>query len=119
MTENDKKEILRGDIFYADLGRNIGSDQCGIRPVMVIQNDVGNKFGPTIIVCPLTSEMKKASMPTHVSIGRKFGLPKESMALLEQIRVIDRARLGKYIGTVDQTLMVHINDAISISLGLK
>lgn len=119
MAENDKKEILRRDIFYADLGRNIGSEQCGIRPVMIIQNDVGNKFSPTIIICPLTSELKKVTMPTHVSLGKKFGLAKRSMALLEQIRVIDRTRLGKYIGTVDQSLMARIDDAISISLGLK
>lgn len=113
------EEILRGDIYNADLGYNTGSEQNGLRPVLVIQNNTGNKFSPTIIVSPITSEIKKPEMPTHVVLGRRFGLSLNSMVLLEQIRVIARERLGRFIGRVDSDTISRINQGICASLGLN
>ena len=110
--------IQKGDIFYADLGETVGSEQNGIRPVMVIQNDVGNKYSPTVIITPLTSKEKKLSQPTHVVIGKKFGLKEYSFALLEQIRTIDRTRLREYIGHADEQTMNCVNLALRASLHL-
>ena len=98
-------KIQKDDIFYADLGETVGSEQSGIRPVLVIQNDVGNKYSPTVIITPLTSKAKKLDQPTHVIIGKRFGLAEYSFALLEQVRTIDRARLLDYVGHADQNVM--------------
>ena len=110
--------IHKGDIFFADLGDTVGSEQSGVRPVLVIQNNVGNRFSPTIIVSPITSKIKKGTYPTHVIINPKCGLNETSMILLEQIRTIDKTRLGRYLGTVDDESMRKVDRAISVSLGL-
>ena len=106
------KCVRKGEIYYADLAPVKGSEQGGVRPVLVIQNDIGNKYSPTTIVCILTSQKNKSDIPTHVFLGQKFGLPKESFALLEQIRTIDKVRL-KLVGEIkdnimDQVISVHI-----------
>ena len=110
--------IQKGDIFYANLGETVGSEQSGIRPVLVIQNDVGNKFSPTVIITPLTSKAKKLTQPTHVEMGRRFGLTEHSYALLEQIRTIDRARLLDYVGHADDSVMRRVDKALRVSLNL-
>ena len=111
--------IQKGDIFYANLGETVGSEQSGIRPVLVIQNNVGNKYSPTLIITPLTSKAKKLAQPTHVIIGKSFGLTEYSYALLEQIRTIDRTRLLEYVGHVDESVMVIVDDALRVSLNLR
>ncbi len=111
--------IIRGDIFYADLSPVIGSEQGGIRPVLIVQNDIGNKYSPTVIVTAITSQINKAKLPTHIEIGADdYGLNKDSVILLEQIRTIDKKRLREKIGHLDEGLMHKVNDALSISLGL-
>ncbi len=112
------KEIKRGDIFYADLQPVIGSEQGGIRPVLVIQNNVGNHFSPTVIVAAITSR-RKNRMPTHVRLFRQQGLRKVSYVLLEQIRTIDRERLNDYIGTLNEKVMTDVDKAIEVSIGLN
>lgn len=112
-------KIKRGDLFYADLSPVVGSEQGGVRPVIVIQNDIGNKYSPTIIVVPVTSQTNKAKLPTHVKLaGKRFGLPKNSVALLEQVRTIDKKRLRDKLGSFDHKTMLKINEAIAISVGL-
>ncbi|MDD7306293.1 MAG: type II toxin-antitoxin system PemK/MazF family toxin [Peptoniphilaceae bacterium] len=112
-------KIKRGDLFYADLSPVVGSEQGGVRPVIVIQNDIGNKYSPTIIIVPVTSQTNKAKLPTHVKLSaNKFGLPKNSVALLEQVRTIDKKRLRDKIGSFDQSVMGKIDEAIAISVGL-
>ena len=111
--------IHKGDLYCADLGETIGSEQSGMRPVVVLQNNVGNKYSPTIIVSPLTTKNKKMFLPTHVDFGRRFGLKEESIALLEQIRTIDRSRLIKYIGKADGKTMRQVDVAIAASFGLS
>ena len=111
-------EIHRGDIFYADLSPVIGSEQDGFRPVLIIQNDVGNNHSPTVIVAPISSQIKKVEQPTHVLLPSELELPEESMVMLEQIRTVDRARLDSYIATADDNTMRTVNKAIRISLGL-
>ena len=111
-------EIHRGDIFYADLSPAIGSEQDGFRPVLIIQNDVGNNHSPTVIVAPISSQIKKVEQPTHVLLPSELELPEESMVLLEQIRTVDKARLDSYITTADDKTMRTVNKAIRISLGL-
>lgn len=111
--------VKRGDIFYADLSPVVGSEQGGVRPVLVVQNDVGNKYSPTVIVAAITSRINKAKMPTHIEIkGEEYGLSKDSVILLEQIRTIDKKRLKEKIGHIDDTAIDKINEAVSISLGL-
>lgn len=111
--------VRRGDIFYADLSPVIGSEQGGIRPVLVIQNDIGNKYSPTIIISAITSQINKAKLPTHVGItGQEYGLPKDSVVLLEQIRTIDKKRLREKIGRFDDEMMRYVDDALRISIGL-
>lgn len=111
--------VKRGDIFYADLSPVVGSEQGGIRPVLVVQNDVGNKYSPTIIVAAITSRINKAKMPTHIEIkGEEYGLSKDSVILLEQIRTIDKKRLKERIGHIDDTAIDAVNEAVSVSLGL-
>ncbi len=112
--------IKRGDIFYADLSPVIGSEQGGVRPVVVVQNDVGNKYSPTIIVAAITSQLNKAKLPTHVNVKAKtVPLPKNSVILLEQIRTIDKKRLRERIGRFGEDVMTVIDDAIKVSLGIK
>ena len=111
--------IKRGDIFYADLSPVVGSEQGGIRPVLVIQNDIGNKYSPTIIISAITSQINKAKLPTHVEIrAEDFGLLKDSVILLEQIRTIDKRRLREKIGKLDDDLMEKVNEGLYISVGL-
>lgn len=110
--------IRRGDIFYADLGDTVGAEQNGVRPVLVVQNDLGNFYSSTLIVAPLTTHAKKMTQPTHVEIGERFGLRGKSVALLEQIRTIDRSRLLEYIGRADKVALNEINAALRISLDL-
>lgn len=111
--------IKRGDIFYADLSPVIGSEQGGVRPVLVVQNDIGNKYSPTIIAAAITSQINKAKLPTHIEINAQdYGLQKDSVILLEQIRTIDKKRLREKIGHLDDELMEKVNEALSISFGL-
>lgn len=111
--------VKRGDIFYADLSPVIGSEQGGVRPVLVVQNDIGNKYSPTIIAAAITSQINKAKMPTHIEISAAdYGLNKDSVILLEQIRTIDKKRLKEKIGRLDKGLMEKVNHAIAISFGL-
>ena len=112
------KEIKRNEIYYADLNPVKGSEQGGIRPVLVIQNDTGNKHSPTTIVAAITSKEEKAKLPTHDEAG-SCGVERKSLALLEQIRTIDKSRLIKYVGELDGATVKDINEAIGISLGLK
>ncbi len=111
--------VKRGDIYYADLSPVVGSEQGGIRPVLIIQNDVGNKYSPTVIAAAITSQINKAKMPTHIELAAKeYGLNKDSVILLEQIRTIDKTRLHEKIGHLDAALMSTVNDALAISFGL-
>ena len=111
--------VKRGDIYYADLSPVVGSEQGGIRPVLVIQNDIGNKYSPTVIAAAITSQINKAKMPTHIELAAKdYGLNKDSVILLEQIRTIDKRRLREKIGRIDDGLMASVNNAFSISFGL-
>lgn len=112
-------QIKRGDIFYADLSPVIGSEQGGIRPVMIIQNDVGNRHSPTVICAAITSKMNKAKLPTHVEIdASKYHLVKNSVVLLEQVRTIDKQRLKDFICHVDNKLMCQVENALKVSLEL-
>ena len=111
--------IRRGDIYYADLSPVIGSEQGGLRPVLIVQNDVGNKYSPTVIAAAITSRMTKSKLPTHIDVfGEKVGLSKDSVILLEQIRTIDKKRLKEKMGHLDDNVMHQVNDAITISFGL-
>ena len=111
--------LKRGDIYYADLSPVIGSEQGGVRPVLVVQNNVGNKYSPTIIIAAITSQINKARLPTHVEINAPdYGLPKDSVVLLEQIRTIDKKRLREKIGKFDEDMMKIVDEALKISLGL-
>lgn len=112
--------IKRGDIYYADLSPVIGSEQGGVRPVLIIQNDIGNKYSPTVIAAAITSQINKAKLPTHIEIAApEYGLAKDSVILLEQIRTIDKKRLREKIGHVDEELMTKVNEALGISFGLQ
>ena len=112
-------EINRGEVFYADLSPVVGSEQGGIRPVLIIQNDVGNRYSPTVIAAAVTSQLNKSKLPTHIEIdAMKYGLPKDSVILTEQIRTIDKRRLKEKIGHVDEELMNSVNDALFVSFGL-
>ncbi len=111
--------IRRGDIFYADLSPVIGSEQGGLRPVLIVQNDVGNKHSPTVIAAAITSKLGKARLPTHIDVGgADAGLARDSVILLEQIRTIDKARLKERMGHLDDEIMRGVNSAISVSFGL-
>ena len=112
-------KVRRGEIFYADLGETVGSEQYGVRPVLIIQNDKGNENGPTTVVVGITSKLKKMHLPTHLYLGKRFGLSKESVLLAEQIITLDRQRIKGYIGTVDDVTMERVEEAIEISLGKK
>ncbi len=111
--------VKRGEIYYADLSPVVGSEQGGVRPILIIQNDVGNKYSPTVIVAAITSQINKARLPTHVEISAQdFGLPKDSVVLLEQIRTIDKKRLREKVGKFDDEMMEKIDEALKISVGL-
>ncbi len=112
-------KVKRGDIYYADLSPVIGSEQSGIRPVLIIQNDIGNKFSPTIIAIAITSRLK-AKLPTHIGIeGTKYGLDKDSVILAEQIRTLDKKRLKSKVGTLDKDTMEKVKRALEISFGIR
>lgn len=111
--------VKRGDIYYADLSPVVGSEQGGIRPVLIVQNDVGNKFSPTVIAAAITSQKDKTKLPTHISVSsQNCGLAKDSIVLLEQIRTIDKQRLKEHMGHLDDGAMNKIDEALSISFGL-
>ena len=111
--------VKRGDIYYADLSPVVGSEQGGVRPVLIIQNDVGNKYSPTVIATAITSQINKAKMPTHIELdANEYGLSKDSVVLAEQIRTIDKKRLKEKIGHLDDSLMDKVNEALEISFGL-
>ncbi len=111
--------IKRGDIFFADLSPVVGSEQGGHRPVLVIQNDVGNKYSPTVIVAAITSQMNKTKLPTHVEIGMLGnGLTKNSVVLMEQLRTIDKVRLKEKIGHIDEPAIQRVQNALTVSLGM-
>ena len=112
-------KIKRGDIFYADLSPVIGSEQSGIRPILIVQNDIGNKYSPTIIAVAITSKVKN-KMPTHIEIeGTKYGLDKNSVILAEQIRTLDKSRLKEKVGRLDKETLDKVKKAIEISCGLR
>lgn len=117
--------VKRGDIYYADLSPVVGSEQGGLRPVLIIQNDVGNRYSPTVIAAAITSRLSKTKLPTHIDVARAatvdsdcYGLARDSVILLEQIRTLDKRRLREKMGHLDERLMKQVNDAISVSFGL-
>ena len=111
--------VKSGDVYFADLSPVVGSEQGGIRPVLIIQNDIGNRFSPTVVVAAITAQIQKAKLPTHVEIDAKtYGFERNSVILLEQIRTIDKQRLTDKITGLDDELMHKVNEAIQISLGL-
>ncbi|MCC3377126.1 type II toxin-antitoxin system PemK/MazF family toxin [Cohnella sp. REN36] len=111
--------VKRGDVFYADLSPVVGSEQGGVRPVLVIQNDIGNRFSPTVIVAAITAQIQKAKLPTHVEIDAKLhGMERDSVVLLEQIRTIDKQRLTDKITHLEEEMMRKVDDALLISVGL-
>ena len=118
--------VKRGDIFYADLSPVIGSEQGGLRPVLIVQNDIGNKYSPTVIAAAITSKMGKTKLPTHIDVSRNIdfgtdmtGLARDSVILLEQIRTLDKKRLEEKMGHLDEDVMEKVNEAISVSFGLS
>ena len=111
-------DIKRGEIYYADLSPVVGSEQGGIRPVVIIQNNIGNKYSPTTIVAIITSRKTKANIPTHVWVDKDCGLPKESMIELEQIRTIDKSRLKERIGKINEFTRKQVDFKIRVSLGV-
>ena len=112
--------VKRGDMFYADLSPVVGSEQGGIRPVLIVQNDIGNKYSPTVIAAAVTSQINKAKMPTHIEIDAEmYGLNKDSVILMEQIHTIDKQRLKEKIGHIDDELMGKVNETLQISFGLQ
>ncbi|MCQ2484424.1 MAG: type II toxin-antitoxin system PemK/MazF family toxin [Clostridia bacterium] len=111
--------VRRGDIYYADLSPVVGSEQGGVRPVLIVQNDVGNKFSPTVIAAAITSQRFKTNLPTHIQVdAHGCGLSKDSIVLLEQVRTIDKRRLKEKMGNLDEYDMNRVNQALSVSLGI-
>lgn len=111
--------VKRGDIFYADLSPVVGSEQGGVRPVLIVQNDTGNRHSPTVIAAAITSQTGKARLPTHISVSPvSCGLPKESVILLEQVRTLDKRRLREKMGRLDEKVMHQVDAAIAVSFGL-
>jgi mRNA interferase MazF len=111
--------IKRGDIYYADLSPVVGSEQGGMRPVLIVQNDTGNRHSPTIIAAAITSQINKARLPTHIELSaRHYGLTRDSVVLLEQIRTLDKRRLKERVGRLDDMLMQRVDSAIAVSFGL-
>lgn len=113
-------QVKRGDIYYADLSPVVGSEQGGVRPVLIVQNNVGNKHSPTVIAAAITSQLNKAKMPTHIELGaRSFGLTKDSVILMEQIRTLDKRRLREKMGCLDADYMNRVDEALAVSFGLE
>jgi mRNA interferase MazF len=111
--------VKRGELYFADLSPVVGSEQGGVRPVLVVQNDVGNKYSPTIIAAAITSQLNKSNLPTHIELPQAgIGLPKDSVVLLEQIRTIDKKRLKDKIGELPKNVMDKVNEGLLISLGV-
>ena len=113
-----KMQITRGDIYYADLSPVVGSEQGGLRPVLIIQNDVGNRYSPTVIAAAITSRVGKTRLPTHIGVTADCGLSRDSVILLEQIRTLDKRRLREKIGHIDPSVMAEVDSALSVSFGL-
>lgn len=114
-----EQNVKRGDIYYADLSPVVGSEQGGIRPVLIVQNDTGNLHSPTVIAAAITSQINKARLPTHIELSaHSYGLMRDSVVLLEQIRTIDKRRLREKMGRLDDDLMQKVDDAIAVSFGL-
>lgn len=114
-----QKSVKRGDIYYADLSPVVGSEQGGIRPVLIVQNDTGNRHSPTVIAAAITSQTGKARLPTHIELGaRNYGLSRDSVILLEQVRTLDKSRLRERMGQLDAPTMRSVDEAIAVSLGL-
>ncbi|WP_345941590.1 type II toxin-antitoxin system PemK/MazF family toxin [Intestinimonas butyriciproducens] len=112
--------VRRGDIYYADLSPVVGSEQGGMRPVLIVQNNVGNRYSPTVIAAAITSQLNKAKLPTHIEIeARTYGLSKDSVILLEQVRTLDKRRLREKMGRLDEQVMGQVDDAIAVSFGLR
>ena len=112
-------QVKRGDIFFADLSPVVGSEQGGMRPVLIVQNNTGNRHSPTVIAAAITSQLGKARLPTHIELsGARCGLSRDSVILLEQIRTIDKSRLRERMGRLDEATMQQVNSAISVSFGL-
>jgi mRNA interferase MazF len=112
--------VKRGDIYYADLSPVVGSEQGGIRPVLIVQNNVGNRHSPTVIAAAITSQIGKARLPTHIELSaRTYGLSRDSVILLEQVRTIDKKRLKERMGKLDESLMQQVDNALSVSFGLN
>ena len=117
---NTMHPVRRGDIYYADLSPVVGSEQGGMRPVLIVQNDTGNKHSPTVIAAAITSQVGKARLPTHIELsGQSCGLSRDSVILLEQIRTIDKSRLRERMGRLDEPLMTEVDNAIAVSFGLE
>ena len=113
-------EIKRGEVFYADLSPVVGSEQGGVRPVLIVQNDMGNKYSPTVIAAAITSKRDKTNLPTHIPIkGQKYGLTKDSIVLLEQVRTLDKRRLQERTGRIDSEDQHRVDSALGISFGLR
>ncbi len=111
--------IYKGDMFYADLTPVVGCEQGGIRPVLIIQNDIGNRYSPTVIVAAITSRTEKNPLPTHIQLcSQQYGLRQNSLVLLEQVRTIDRSRLREYIGYLSEPQIQQVNGALAVSFGL-
>jgi mRNA interferase MazF len=118
--DNQQNIVRRGEIYYADLSPVVGSEQGGMRPVLIVQNDVGNRYSPTVIAAAITSQQNKARLPTHIEIeARTYGLSKNSVVLLEQVRTLDKRRLRERMGCLDEKVMQRVDGAIAISLGLR
>ena len=111
--------IKRGELYYADLSPVVGSEQGGIRPILILQNDIGNKYSPTVIAAAITSKLTKAKLPTHIELNSsEYGLEKDSVVLLEQIRTLDKTRLKEKVSTLSEIKMQEVNQAMLISLGV-
>ena len=118
--DNQQSIVRRGEIYYADLSPVVGSEQGGMRPVLIVQNDVGNRYSPTVIAAAITSQQNKARLPTHIEIeARTYVLSKNSIVLLEQVRTLDKRRLRERMGCLDEKAMQRVDGAIAISLGLR
>lgn len=118
--ERSNFPVKRGEIYYADLSPVVGSEQGGMRPVLIVQNDIGNRYSPTVIAAAITSQQNKAKLPTHIEIeARTYGLSKNSVVLLEQVRTLDKKRLRERMGCLDDMLMQRVDDAIAVSFGLQ
>ena len=112
-------DVKRGEVFYADLSPVVGSEQGGIRPVLIVQNDTGNRYSPTVIAAAITSKQDKTRLPTHIELhGGDCGLTRDSVVLLEQVRTLDKRRLREKTGTLDRANMMRVDEALAVSLGL-